>query len=187
MHLYIKNMVCDRCKMVVKAELEQLGLQPILVELGVVELQELDLDKQQMSSLLKNLKVLGFDLIEDKNNRLVEKIKNLIVDLVHNKNNEINSNLSDYLADNLHQDYNSISHLFSEITNTTIEKYFINQKIEKVKELLIYDELNLNEIANQLNYSSIAHLSNQFKKVMGFSPSHFKKLSTRNRNQIDKL
>ena len=187
MHLYIKNMVCDRCKMVVKAELEQLGLHPILVELGVVELQELNMDKLQMSSLLKNLQVLGFDLIEDKNNRLVEKIKNLIVDLVHNKNNEINSNLSDFLSENMHQDYNSISHLFSEITNTTIEKYFINQKIEKVKELLIYDELNLNEITNQLNYSSIAHLSNQFKKVMGVSPSQFKKLSTRIRNQIDKL
>ncbi len=122
-------MVCNRCKMMVKAVLEKLGLLPISVELGVVELQELNIDKQQISSLLKNLKLLGFDLIEDKNNRLVEHIKNLIVDLVHNKNNEINSNLSDYLTDNLHQDYHSISHLFSEITNTTIEKYFINQKI----------------------------------------------------------
>lgn len=186
MKLFIKNMVCNRCKMVVKAELEKLGFHPISVELGEVEIQENSIDESN-SNLLKNLQILGFDLLDDRKSRMVEKIKNLIIDLVYSKNNEIKSNLSDYLSDKLLQDYNSLSHLFSEIENSTIEKFFINQKIEKVKELLIYDELNLNEIANQLNYSSIAHLSNQFKKVTGYSPSYFKQLKIRTRSEIDSI
>ena len=186
MTLYIKNMVCGRCKMVVKSEFEKLGLQTIAVELGEVELEEEISDKQK-EVLLENLQILGFDLIDDKKTKTVEKIKNLIVDLVHHKNNDLKINLSDYLAENLNQDYNSLSNLFSEIENTTIEKYFISQKIEKVKELLIYNELSLSEIADILNYSNVAHLSNQFKKITGYTPTSFKQSKDKMRIQIENL
>lgn len=179
-------MVCSRCKMVVKSELEKLGLHPILVELGEVDLQETNIDKVK-SDVIHNLQSLGFDLIDDKKSKTIEKIKNLIIDLVQNKNNELSINLSNYLAQQLTQDYNTLSNLFSEVEGTTIEKYFINQKIEKVKELLMYDELTLNEIAYQLNYSSVAYLSNQFKKVTGFSPSYFKQLKDKKRKHIEDL
>lgn len=172
--------------MVVKSEFEKLGLQTISVELGEVELQE-TITENQKEILLQNLQTLGFDLIDDKKSKTIEKIKNLIVDLVHHKNNELKVNLSDYLAENLNQDYNSLSNLFSEIENTTIEKYFISQKIEKVKELLIYNELSLSEIADILNYSNVAHLSNQFKKVTGFTPTYFKQLKDKKRIQIENL
>lgn len=186
MTLYIKNMVCARCNMVVKSELEKLGLQTISVELGEVKLQDV-ITENQKEILLKNLQSLGFDLIDDKKSKTIEKIKTLIVDLVHHKNGELKTNLSDYLADNLNQDYNSLSNLFSEIENTTIEKYFICQKIEKVKELLIYNELSLSEIADLLNYSNVAHLSNQFKKVTSFTPTHFKQLKDKKRIYIENL
>ncbi|MFC4479525.1 helix-turn-helix domain-containing protein [Flavobacterium chungangensis] len=186
MKLYIKNMVCSRCKMVVKSEFEKLGLQTISVELGEVELEK-EISDEQKEVLLENLQVLGFDLIDDKKTKTVERIKNLIVDLVHHKNNELKINLSDYLAENLNQDYNSLSNLFSEIENTTIEKYFISQKIEKVKELLIYNELSLSEIADILNYSNVAHLSNQFKKITGFTPTSFKQSKDKMRIQIENL
>ncbi len=179
-------MVCARCKMVVKSEFEKLGLQTISVELGEVELQD-EINDSQKEVLLKNLQTLGFDLLDDKKTKTIEKIKNLIVDLVHHKNNELKINLSDYLVENLHQDYNSLSNLFSEIENTTIEKYFISQKIEKVKELLIYNELSLSEIADLLNYSNVAHLSNQFKKITGFTPTYFKQLKDKKRIQIENL
>ena len=186
MKLYIKNMVCSRCKMVVKSEFEKLGLPTISVELGEVELEK-EISDEQKEVLLGNLQVLGFDLIDDKKTKTVERIKNLIVDLVHHKNNELKINLSDYLAENLNQDYNSLSNLFSEIENTTIEKYFISQKIEKVKELLIYNELSLSEIADILNYSNVAHLSNQFKKITGFTPTSFKQSKDKMRIQIENL
>lgn len=179
-------MVCARCKMVVKSEFEKLGLQTISVELGEVELQD-EINDSQKEVLLKNLQTLGFDLLDDKKTKTIEKIKNLIVDLVHHKNNDLKVNLSDYLVENLNQDYNSLSNLFSEIENTTIEKYFISQKIEKVKELLIYNELSLSEIADLLNYSNVAHLSNQFKKITGFTPTSFKQLKDKNRIQIENL
>ena len=172
--------------MVVESELDKLGLQTISVELGEVELQD-EINDSQKEILLKNLQALGFDLLDDKKTKTIEKIKNLIVDLVHHKNNELKINLSDYLVENLHQDYNSLSNLFSEIENTTIEKYFISQKIEKVKELLIYNELSLSEIADLLNYSNVAHLSNQFKKITGFTPTYFKQLKDKNRIQIENL
>lgn len=172
--------------MVVKSELDKLGLQTISVELGEVELQD-DITDSQKEILLKNLQPLGFDLIDDKKTKTIEKIKNLIIDLVHHKNSELKVNLSDYLAENLNQDYNSLSNLFSEIENTTIEKYFISQKIEKVKELLIYDEHSLSEIADILNYSNVAHLSNQFKKITGFTPTSFKQSKDKNRIQIENL
>jgi len=186
MKLYIKNMVCGRCKMVVKNEFEKLGIQTISIELGEVELQNA-ITKDQKNNLLIRLHALGFDLIDDKKSKTIEKIKTLIIDLVHHKNNELKTNLSDYLAENLNQDYNSLSNLFSEVENTTIEKYFISQKIEKVKELIIYNELSLSEIADILNYSNVAHLSNQFKKVTGFTPTYFKQLKNKKRIQIENL
>lgn len=179
-------MVCGRCKMVVKSEFEKLGLHTISVELGEVELQNPITDSQK-EVLLKNLQTLGFDLLDDKKTKTIEKIKNLIIDLVHHKNNELKINLSDYLVENLNQDYSTLSNLFSEIENTTIEKYFISQKIEKVKELLIYNELSLSEIADMLNYSNVAHLSNQFKKITGFTPTYFKQLKDKKRIQIENL
>lgn len=179
-------MVCSRCKMMVKSEFEKLGLQTIAVELGEVELENEMSDKQK-HALLENLQALGFDLIDDKKSKTVERIKTLIIDLVHHKNNDLKINLSDYLAEDLSQDYNSLSNLFSEIENTTIEKYFISQKIEKVKELLVYNELSLSEIADILNYSNVAHLSNQFKKITGFTPTSFKKSKDKKRIQIENL
>jgi AraC-like DNA-binding protein len=179
-------MVCSRCKMVVKSEFEKLGLQTISVELGEVELQN-DISESQKEVLLQNLHKLGFDLIDDKKSKTIEKIKTLIIDLVHHKNNELKINLSDYLVQNLNQDYSTLSNLFSEIENTTIEKYFISQKIEKVKELLIYNELSLSEIADLLNYSNVAHLSNQFKKITGYTPTYFKQLKDKKRIQIENL
>lgn len=179
-------MVCGRCKMVVKSEFEKLGLHTVSIELGEVELKE-NISENQKQELLHNLHAFGFDLIDDKKSRIIEKIKTLIIDLVHHKNNEISTNLSEYLSSNLNQDYNSLSNLFSEVESITIEKYFILQKIEKVKELIIYDELTLSQIAYFLNYSSVSHLSNQFKKVTGFSPSYFKQLKDRKRQQIEHL
>ncbi|MDQ3192562.1 MAG: AraC family transcriptional regulator [Bacteroidota bacterium] len=184
MKLYIKNMVCSRCKMVVRSELEKLGLQLLYVDLGEVETIE-PITESQKKEIATHLKTFGFELIVDKKTRTIEKIKNLIIDLVHDKNNEININLSEYLSTHLLQDYNTLSNLFSEVENTTIEKYFILQKIEKVKELLVYDEMTLSEIAYQLNYSSVGYLSNQFKKVTGFSPTFFKQLKVKKRKQIE--
>lgn len=186
MKLYIKNMVCSRCKMVVKSVFENIGINPIAVELGEVELKN-DIQENQKLELLKKLRAIGFDLIDDKKSKTIDKIKTLIIDLVQNKNNDLKSNLSDYISQELHQDYNTLSNLFSEVENTTIEKYFINQKIEKVKELIIYDELSLSEIAYSLNYNTVSHLSNQFKKVTGFSPTYFKKIKTIKRKQIEDL
>lgn len=179
-------MVCSRCKMVVKSELKKLGLHPFMVELGVVEIQEEDINLVQ-EDLVKNLNLLGFELLDSKKSIIIERIKTLIIELVQDKNNHLKTNLSDYLSDQLLQDYNTLSHLFSEVENSTIEKYFIAQKIEKVKELLTYDELTLSEITYKLNYSSIAHLSNQFKKITGFSPSYFKQLKDKKRLQIEDL
>lgn len=184
--LYIKNMVCDRCKMVVKTELEKLRINPSNVDLGEVTLDR-SIDESQKQQIKSTLNRLGFELIDDKRSRLIEQIKTLIIELVHYNNNELRINLSDYLSQKLHHDYNYISNLFSEIEGTTIEKYFIAQKIEKVKELLVYDELTLSEIAFRLNYSSTAHLSSQFKKVTGLTPSHFKKVKTNKRKPLDEV
>lgn len=179
-------MVCSRCKMVVKSVFESLGINPFSVELGEVELKN-DINENQKNELLKELRAIGFDLIDNKKSKTIDKIKTLIIDLVQNKNNDLKSNLSSYISQELHQDYNTLSNLFSEVENTTIEKYFINQKIEKVKELIIYDELSLSQIAYSLNYSTVSHLSNQFKKVTGFSPTYFKNIKTIKRKQIEDL
>lgn len=179
-------MVCNRCKMVVKTILEKLGLHPVQVELGEIELQENDISLVK-KNLKQELQSFGFDLLDDKKSKTIEKIKNLIVDLVQNKNNDLQITLSDFLTQELHQDYSAFSNLFSEVEGVTIEKYYIFQKIEKVKELLVYDELTLSEIAFQFNYSSVAYLSNQFKKVTGLTPSHFKKMRTIKRKPLDEV
>lgn len=186
MKLHIKNMVCSRCKIVVKSVFENMGINPVSVDLGEVELKN-NISENQKNELLKNLRTFGFDLIDDRKSKTIDKIKTLIIDLVQNKNNDLKTNLSEYLFQELNQDYNTLSNLFSEVENTTIEKYFINQKIEKVKELIVYDELSLSQIAYSLNYSSVSHLSNQFKKVTGFSPTHFKNIKTIKRKQIEDL
>lgn len=184
--LHIKNMVCNRCKMVVKSELEKLGFKPIHISLGEVTL-EMELTNQEKAAIDKTLQLVGFSIIDDKKSRLIEKIKTLIVELVHQNSNELKTNLSDYLSGQLHNDYKYITTLFTEVEGTTIEKYFIAQKIERVKELLVYGELSLSEIAYQLNYSSVAYLSAQFKKVTGLTPSHFKDIRTEKRKPLDDL
>lgn len=186
MKLYIKNMVCRRCKMAVLSELDKLGLKPLSVELGEVELSA-PISEEQKQLLSKGLYALGFELIDDKKSKVIEKIKNLIVELVHFKDNDLKTNLSHYLSDNLGQEYSALSNLFSDVEGITIEQYFISQKIEKVKELLMYNELSLSEIAYQLNYSSISHLSRQFKKVTGLTPTYFRNLKDRKRKQIEDL
>ena len=185
-HLYIKNMVCSRCKMVVKTILEKWGLHPLQIELGEVILEEQDISFVK-ENLQQELQSFGFDLLDDKKTKTIEKIKNLIVDLIHHKNNGLHITLSEYITQEFHQDYSALSNLFSQVEGITIEKYYILQKIEKVKELLVYDELSLSEIAFLLNYSSVAYLSNQFKKVTGLTPSRFKKMQTIKRRPIEEL
>ncbi|MFV0392088.1 MAG: helix-turn-helix domain-containing protein [Paludibacteraceae bacterium] len=186
MKIYIKNMVCNRCIMVVKNELENIGFNITTIDLGVVELDR-DISHDEKTTIDKHLQMYGFELIDDKKSHLIEQIKSLIIDLVHYRSNEIKTNLSDLLSDKLHHDYGYLSNLFSEVEGTTIEKYYIAQKIEKVKELLVYDELSLSEIAFQLNYSSVAHLSNQFKKVTGLTPSYFKNVKADKRKPLDEV
>jgi AraC-like DNA-binding protein len=172
--------------MVVKSELEKLGLQLLSVELGEVEILT-TISEEQIMRISKKLETFGFEILNDSNSKIIEKIKTILIDLVQNKNNDINITLSDYLIQNLYQDYSKLSNLFSYVEGISIEKYFINLKIEKVKELIVYDELSLSEIADFLNYSSVSHLSNQFKKVTGFSPSYFKKIKESKRKELDQL
>lgn len=179
-------MVCSRCKMVVKSELEKLGLQLLSVDLGEVETL-FPITTPQKQTIEVRLKSFGFELIDDKKIKTIEKIKTLIIELIYHKNNELNINLSEYISQQVSNDYASLSNLFSEVEGTTIEKYFILQKIERVKELLMYDEMSLSEIAFLLNYSSVGYLSNQFKKITGFTPSHFKQLKNKKRRQIEDL
>ncbi|MGG5507236.1 MULTISPECIES: helix-turn-helix domain-containing protein [unclassified Myroides] len=184
--LFIKNMVCNRCVFMVQQEIEKLGLSIQSIKLGEVELKQ-ELSVPEKEALSKALVALGFYLIDDKKSQLITKIKSAIVELVHHRDNELKVNLSDFLSTELGHDYNYLSNLFSEIEGKTIEKYFIAQKIEKIKELLVYDELSLSEIAHQLNYSSVAYLSNQFKKVTGLTPSHFKKIRDNKRKPLDEV
>jgi len=176
-------MVCIRCKMVVKSELDKLGLHYSTVELGEAEIIE-DISKEQMKSLAFALKKTGLELMDDKKSILVEKIKLLIIELVHYTDDQIKTNLSDYLSEKLKYNYTYLANLFSEVKGTTIEQFYLNHKIEKVKELLVYDELNLTEIAFKLHYSSVAHLSNQFKKMTGLTPTHFKNLRHKRRRAL---
>ncbi|MCX2474972.1 AraC family transcriptional regulator [Pedobacter sp. MC2016-05] len=184
--LFIKNMVCNRCIMVVQSEMDKLGLAVEHIKLGEVTLEK-EPTVSERTALEGALVPLGFQLIDDKKSRIIEQIKNVIIELVHHQDNDAKTNLSDVLSEKLHHDYNYLSNLFSEVESTTIEKYFIAQKIEKVKELLVYDELSLSEIAFRLNYSSVAYLSNQFKKVTGLTPSHFKQIKEEKRKPLDQV
>ena len=168
-------MVSLRCKMIVKSELEKLGLHFTIVELGEVEIEE-KLSVQKTAELQEALLKSGLELLEDKKSMLIEKIKNIIVEMIHYSDESPTHNFSAYLSEKLNYDYNYISGLFSEVKGTTIEHYIISHKIERAKELLIYNDLTLTEIAYKLHYSSVAHLSNQFKKVTGLTPSFFKKM-----------
>jgi AraC-like DNA-binding protein len=184
--LFIKNMVCNRCIMVVQNEMDKNGIVVKNIKLGEVTLEK-ELSGEEKKVLDKALTQLGFEIIDDKKSRIIERIKNVIIDQVHYHDDDAKTNLSDVLISKLHHDYNYLSNLFSEVEGTTIEKYFIAQKIEKVKELLVYDELSLSEIAFRLNYSSVAYLSNQFKKVTGLTPSHFKQIKVDKRKPLDEV
>jgi AraC-like DNA-binding protein len=177
-------MVCDRCKLAVRAELEKMGLHYTYVDYGEAEIRE-NLPQEKKDLLNAALKKSGLELMDDKKSMLIEKIKLLIVDIVHYSDEPLKKNLSDYLSEKLKYDYTYLANLFSEVQGTTIEKFFILHKIEKVKELLVYDELNLKEIAFKLHYSSVAHLSSQFKKQTGYTPSHFKHLKHKKRIPLE--
>ena len=179
-------MVCDRCLLAVRTVLRDLELKPVDVRLGQVTLGH-TLSESKQEALKDALEKLGFALLYDKKSQLMEQIKAVIIDLVQKQNGDLQTNLSTYLSQKLHQDYNYISNLFSEAEGTTIEKYFIVQKIEKVKELLEYGELSLGEIAFQMQYSSVAYLSNQFKKTTGMTTTTFKKQSHAKRTALDQL
>ena len=179
-------MVCNRCILVVKQELERLLIESRSVTLGEAE-TSIELSKETIEQLNNNLTKLGFELLDNSKQQLIEKIKNTIINQIHYNDDESHVNFSEILSKTLRKDYSYLSSLFSEVEGITIEKYIINQKIEKVKELIIYDELSLSEIAYKLNYSSVAHLSNQFKKVTGLTPSHFKQAGQNKRKPIDKV
>ncbi len=184
--LFIKNMVCDRCIMAVAHVLKQGGLDVEGITLGEVVLKS-ELGEAARKELSKQLIELGFELIEDKKSQIIEKIKTLIIELVHYDHQGVKLNLSEVISGELHHDYSYLSNLFSAVEGITIEKYYIAQKIEKVKELLVYDELSLAEIADRMNYSSAAYLSNQFKKMTGLTPGHFKKIGQNRRKPLDKV
>jgi YesN/AraC family two-component response regulator len=186
MKLYIKYMVSIRCKLVVKAELEKLGIPYSSVELGEVVLPQ-SIAPGKLSTLDTALRKSGLELMDDKKSILIEKIKNVIVEMIHYNDEELKVNFSDYLTEKLSYNYTYLANFFSEVQGITIEHFIIQHKIEKVKELLVYNELSLTEIAWKLHYSSVAHLSNQFKKVTGLSPSHFKKLKQKRRSTLEKL
>ena len=184
MILYIKYMVSLRCKMVVKEELKRLGLHYVVVDLGMIEILE-DLSLIQFNELKLNLATSGLELLDDKRAILIEKIKNVIVEMVHYSEEVPKTNYSNYISEKLHLDYNYLSSIFSEVKGITIQQFIIIHKIERVKELLLYDELNLTEISQILDYSSVAHLSNQFKKITGLTPSYFKKMKLKRTQNLD--
>lgn len=184
--LYIKYMVSTRCKMAVKEELRKLGLHYIMVDLGEIEIME-DLSTEQKEQLKTGLYSSGLELMDDKRAVLIEKIKNVITQMIHDSDDSPKMNYSDYISQKLDYDYTYLSNLFSELKGITIQQFIIIHKIEKVKELLCYDELNLTEISFKMHYSSVAHLSNQFKKVTGLSPSHYKQLKDKGRKPIEEV
>lgn len=186
MKLFIKYMVSNRCKMAVKEELNKLGLHFIVVDLGEVEIME-DLTVEQHDELKSSLLNSGLELMDDKRSILIEKIKNVITEMIHYSDEAMKVNYSDFISEKLGYDYTYLSNLFSMVKGITIQQFIIIHKIEMVKELLRYDELNLTEISYKLHYSSVAHLSNQFKKITGLSPSQFKQLKDYKRRPIEEL
>jgi len=179
-------MVSNRCKMVVKDALRKLGVHFVLVDLGEVDIME-NINEAQRNELKLTLSNSGLELMDDKRAMLIEKIKNVIIEMVHHSEEEIKINFSDYLSKKLNHDYTYLANLFSEVQGTTIEQFIIQHKVERIKELIIYGELNITEIAWRMNYSSVAHLSNQFKKVTGLSPSHFKQMKDKRRSPIEEI
>ncbi len=179
-------MVCNRCVMVVRKEFEKAGVKPVDVIMGEVELSTA-LTDDQLQNISNSLIELGFEILDSKNQKLIEKIKNLLIEKVQGGDIKEHFSLTEFLSQKLHKEYTQVSRLFSEVEGITIEQFFIMQKTEKVKEWLVYDELTLSEIAWKLGYSSVAHLSSQFKKVTGLTPSHFKKIGSKNRKSLDQI
>jgi AraC-like DNA-binding protein len=179
-------MVSLRCKMMVKEELKKLGLHYVVVDLGMVEVME-DMTEEQRELFRTNLLRSGLELLEDQRSILIERIKNIITEMVHYSDELPDTNYSDYISKKMGHDYTYLSNIFSEVKGITIQQYIILHKIERVKELLLYDELNLTEISYKLHYSSVAHLSNQFKKVTGLSPSFYKKLKQKRMSNLENL
>ena len=186
MKLYIKHMVSNRCKIVVNDVFINQGLLLQKIELGEVEMLE-SISDEKYSNLKVSLLDEGFELIEDKRAILIERIKNIIIDMVHHSDKSLKVNFSDYLSSILNYDYTYMANVFSDSQGITIEQYVISNKVERIKELILYDELNITEIANEMNYSSVAHLSGQFKKFTGLSPSYFKKLKLKRQDTIENL
>lgn len=186
MKLYIKYMLSNRCKMVVKEVLKELGLHFIIVDLGEIEIME-NISAGEREELKLALFKSGLELMDDKRAILIERIKNTIVNMVHHTEEGLKVNFSTFLSEKLHHDYTYLANLFSEVQGTTIEQFIISHKVERIKELILYGELNITEIAWKMNYSSVAHLSNQFKKVTGLSPSHFKQLKDKHRSPIEDI
>ncbi len=186
MKIYIKYMVSNRCKIAVKEELNKLGLHFIVIDLGEVEVME-DISLEQRAQLKAGLLGSGLELMDDKRGILIEKIKAAIIETIHHKDEMAKIKFSDYLSEKLDYDYTYMANLFSEVQGTTIEQFIIAHKIERIKELLIYGELNISEIAWKMNYSSVAHLSNQFKKITGLSPTHFKQMKDKRRIPIEQI
>jgi AraC-like DNA-binding protein len=179
-------MVSLRCKMIVQEELTKLGLRYVIVDLGMVEILE-DLTEAQREHLKANLLRSGLELLDDKRSILIEKIKNVITEMIHYTDEVPKVNYSDFISEKLQYDYTYLSNIFSEVKGITLQQFIIINKIERVKELLLYDELNLTEISYKLHYSSVAHLSNQFKKVTGLSPSFFKQLKQKRKGNLENL
>ncbi len=186
MKLYIKYMVSLRCKMMVKEELKKIGLRYVVVELGMVEILE-NITAKQRKQLKENLLKSGLELLEDKKSILIEKIKNVIIELIHYSDELPRVNYSDYISEKLGYDYTYLANTFSEVKGITIQQFIIIHKIERVKELLIYDELNLTEISYKMHYSSVAHLSNQFKKITGLTPTFYKQLKDKRKGNLEDL
>ena len=184
--LRIKNMVCDRCKMAVEQVLKDVGLTPERIDLGEVWVSDVP-NEAQLAQLKTHLEALGFELLDDQRQQMIERMKTAIIALVHHHQGNKTLNLSVYLSQLLHRDYSALSKLFSEVTGLTIERYFIMQRIERVKELIRYDELTLTEIAYQMNYSSVAHLSSQFRSVTGMTPTQFRFMKTAQRANLDEV
>lgn len=179
-------MLSLRSKMEVKEELKKMGLHFVFVDMGEVEIME-EISEQQMNELKATLLDLGLELVEDKKGMLIEKIKNAVMETVYYSDERIKVNFSHYLSQKLHFNYTYLANLFSEMQGITIEQFLIQHKIERIKELIIYDELNITQISFKMNYSSVAHLSNQFKKVTGLSPTHFKQLKIRKRQNMEEV
>lgn len=179
-------MVSLRCKMVVKEELKKLGIHYVILDLGMVEILE-DITEEQRTLLKTNLLRSGLELLEDQRSILIERIKNVITEMVHYSDELPDTNYSEYISKKVGHDYTYLSNIFSEVKGITIQQFIIMHKIERVKELLLYDELNLTEISYKLHYSSVAHLSNQFKKITGLSPSFYKKLKQKREQNLENL